>query len=86
MLSAYIPLAEPAVITFLAFPSRGEFAFLRRGDDAAMGEEKALKVGPSGIEMAYERFGDPAAPPVLPDLAARIAVLARRADGAAQPA
>jgi pimeloyl-ACP methyl ester carboxylesterase len=30
-----------------------------------MGEEKALKVGPSGIEMAYERFGDPAAPPVL---------------------
>jgi hypothetical protein len=30
-----------------------------------MGEEKALKVGPSGMEMAYERFGDPAAPPVL---------------------
>ncbi|MEV5507185.1 alpha/beta fold hydrolase [Streptomyces orinoci] len=30
-----------------------------------MSEEKALNVGPSGIEMAYERFGDPAAPPVL---------------------
>jgi len=30
-----------------------------------VGEEKALNVGPSGIEMAYERFGDPAAPPVL---------------------
>jgi hypothetical protein len=24
-----------------------------------MGEEKALNVGPSGIEMAYEQFGDP---------------------------
>jgi pimeloyl-ACP methyl ester carboxylesterase len=31
----------------------------------AMGEEKALNVGPSGIEVAYERFGDPGAPPVL---------------------
>ncbi len=30
-----------------------------------MGEEKALNVGPFGIEVAYERFGDPAAPPVL---------------------
>lgn len=30
-----------------------------------MAEEKALHVGPSGIEMAYERFGDPGAPPVL---------------------
>jgi pimeloyl-ACP methyl ester carboxylesterase len=30
-----------------------------------MGEEKALNVGPSGIEIAYERFGDPGAPPVL---------------------
>lgn len=30
-----------------------------------MGEEKALNVGPSGIEVAYERFGDPQAPPVL---------------------
>jgi pimeloyl-ACP methyl ester carboxylesterase len=30
-----------------------------------VGEEKALNVGPSGIEMAYERFGDPRAPPVL---------------------
>jgi pimeloyl-ACP methyl ester carboxylesterase len=28
-------------------------------------EEKALNVGPSGIEVAYERFGDPQAPPVL---------------------
>jgi pimeloyl-ACP methyl ester carboxylesterase len=31
----------------------------------AMGEMKALNVGPSGIEVAYERFGDPQAPPVL---------------------
>jgi pimeloyl-ACP methyl ester carboxylesterase len=31
----------------------------------AMGEEKALNVGPSGIEMAYEQFGDPGSPPVL---------------------
>jgi pimeloyl-ACP methyl ester carboxylesterase len=30
-----------------------------------MGEEKARDVGPSGIEVAYERFGDPGAPPVL---------------------
>lgn len=30
-----------------------------------MGEEKALNVGPSRIEVAYERFGDPEAPPVL---------------------
>ncbi|MEU1626142.1 alpha/beta hydrolase [Streptomyces sp. NPDC020096] len=30
-----------------------------------MSEEKALGVGPSGIEVAYERFGDPQAPPVL---------------------
>jgi pimeloyl-ACP methyl ester carboxylesterase len=28
-------------------------------------EEKALNVGPSGIEVAYERFGDRQAPPVL---------------------
>ncbi|MFI6734790.1 alpha/beta fold hydrolase [Nonomuraea sp. NPDC050451] len=27
--------------------------------------EKALNVGPSGIEVAYERLGDPEAPPVL---------------------
>ncbi|MEV6038427.1 hypothetical protein AB0L65_45275 [Nonomuraea sp. NPDC052116] len=27
--------------------------------------EKALNVGPSGIEVAYERLGDPQAPPVL---------------------
>lgn len=31
----------------------------------SMGEEKALNVGPSSIEMAYERFGDPGSPPVL---------------------
>ncbi|GAA0593667.1 alpha/beta hydrolase [Kutzneria viridogrisea] len=30
-----------------------------------MPELKALNVGPSGIEIAYERFGDPGAPPVL---------------------
>jgi pimeloyl-ACP methyl ester carboxylesterase len=30
-----------------------------------MGEEKALNVGPSGIEVVYERFGDPEGPPVL---------------------
>jgi hypothetical protein len=30
-----------------------------------MGEERALKVGPSGIEVAYERFGDTEHHPVL---------------------
>ncbi|WP_204077470.1 alpha/beta fold hydrolase [Planotetraspora phitsanulokensis] len=30
-----------------------------------MSEEKALNVGPSGIEVTYERFGDHVAPPVL---------------------
>jgi pimeloyl-ACP methyl ester carboxylesterase len=30
-----------------------------------MGEEKVRNVGPAGIEIAYERFGDPQAPPVL---------------------
>ncbi|MFG2819150.1 alpha/beta fold hydrolase [Kitasatospora sp. NPDC048365] len=30
-----------------------------------MSEEMALDVGPAGIAMAYERFGDPAAPAVL---------------------
>ncbi|MEU3355058.1 alpha/beta hydrolase [Streptomyces sp. NPDC037389] len=30
-----------------------------------MSEEKALNVGPSAIEVAYERFGDPKAPLVL---------------------
>lgn len=30
-----------------------------------MSEEKALNVGPAGIDVAYERFGDPQAPPVL---------------------
>lgn len=31
----------------------------------AVDEKKAFGVGPSGIEMAYESFGDPGAPPVL---------------------
>ncbi|MFC4121931.1 alpha/beta fold hydrolase [Nonomuraea zeae] len=30
-----------------------------------MNAEKALNAGPSGMELAYERFGDSAAPPVL---------------------
>jgi pimeloyl-ACP methyl ester carboxylesterase len=30
-----------------------------------MSEDKLLNVGPSGIEVAYERFGDSQAPPVL---------------------
>ncbi|MGH2941500.1 MAG: alpha/beta fold hydrolase [Solirubrobacteraceae bacterium] len=30
-----------------------------------MGVEKATNVGPAGIDLAYERFGDPDAPPVL---------------------
>ncbi|RKT02615.1 pimeloyl-ACP methyl ester carboxylesterase [Streptomyces sp. 3211.6] len=30
-----------------------------------MSEQKAVNVGPSGIEVAYERLGDPQAPPVL---------------------
>ena len=30
-----------------------------------MSERTALNVGPSGIEIGYERFGDPDAPPVL---------------------
>jgi pimeloyl-ACP methyl ester carboxylesterase len=28
-------------------------------------EQKAVNVGPAGIEVAYQRFGDPGAPPVL---------------------
>jgi pimeloyl-ACP methyl ester carboxylesterase len=31
----------------------------------AVGEEMARDVGPSGIEVAYERFGNTLAPPVL---------------------
>ncbi|MFF4578736.1 alpha/beta fold hydrolase [Streptomyces sp. NPDC001389] len=31
----------------------------------AVREQRAVDVGPSGIEVAYERFGDPQAPPVL---------------------
>jgi pimeloyl-ACP methyl ester carboxylesterase len=30
-----------------------------------VGEQQALNAGPSGIEIAYERFGDTGAPPVL---------------------
>ncbi|MFF0550178.1 alpha/beta fold hydrolase [Streptomyces sp. NPDC004311] len=30
-----------------------------------MGEQRAVNVGPAGIEVAYERLGDPLAPPVL---------------------
>ncbi|HEY6275376.1 MAG TPA: alpha/beta fold hydrolase [Streptosporangiaceae bacterium] len=30
-----------------------------------VGEERAMDVGPSGIEIAYQRFGDAGAPPVL---------------------
>ena len=31
----------------------------------ARSEEKALNVGPSGIEVAYQRFGNTETPPVL---------------------
>lgn len=31
----------------------------------AVSEQRAVDVGPSGIDIAYERFGDPQAPPVL---------------------
>ena len=30
-----------------------------------MSEEKARNVGPAGIDIAYERFGEPRDPPVL---------------------
>ena len=30
-----------------------------------MSEKKAFNVGPSGVDIAYESFGDPSAPPVL---------------------
>ena len=30
-----------------------------------MGEEIVRNIGPAGIDIAYERFGDPAAPPLL---------------------
>ncbi|MDC0669150.1 alpha/beta fold hydrolase [Nannocystis radixulma] len=33
--------------------------------DVAPAEERATGVGPHGIDVAYQRFGDPAAPPVL---------------------
>ena len=35
------------------------------GFDAAIAEEKALKVGPAGIDIAYQRLGKPDAPLVL---------------------
>src|SRR5215217_3851352 len=41
--------------------------FLARlpGRESGMTEEVAHNVGPARIDIAYERFGDPAAPPVL---------------------
>ena len=38
---------------------------LQQGDGVRVSEEKVLNVGPLGIEVAYERFGDRQAPPVL---------------------
>ncbi|MFD0356989.1 alpha/beta fold hydrolase [Streptomyces sp. NPDC127110] len=35
------------------------------GDGVTVSEEKAVGVGPAGIEVAYERWGDGQAPPVL---------------------
>jgi pimeloyl-ACP methyl ester carboxylesterase len=43
-------------VTFVACLPRG---------DGAVAERTVRNVGPSRIEVAYERFGDPAAPPVL---------------------
>ena len=40
-----------------------------------VGEEKALNVGPSGIEMAYERFGDRGAPDTAADTVGLLDVL-----------
>lgn len=33
--------------------------------DTTPAEERATNVGPAGLDIAYQRFGDPAAPPVL---------------------
>jgi pimeloyl-ACP methyl ester carboxylesterase len=38
---------------------------LVNGFDASIVDEKASKVGPAGIDIAYQRFGDPDAPVVL---------------------
>lgn len=35
------------------------------GVDTTLTEEQATSVGPAGIDVAYQRLGDPAAPPVL---------------------
>jgi pimeloyl-ACP methyl ester carboxylesterase len=35
------------------------------GIDVTLTEELATNVGPAGIDVAYQRFGDPGAPPVL---------------------
>jgi len=35
------------------------------GFDASIAEEKASKVGPAGIDIAYHRFGNPDGPVVL---------------------
>lgn len=44
-------------------------------------EQLAKRVGPAGIDIAYERLGDPAAPPALrPELARRIAAHIKRAE------
>jgi pimeloyl-ACP methyl ester carboxylesterase len=36
-----------------------------QGRQSGVGEERAHNVGPAGIDIAYERFGDASAPPVL---------------------
>jgi pimeloyl-ACP methyl ester carboxylesterase len=41
------------------------FRISRCHADGENGRGKALDAGPSGIEVAYERSGDPGAPPVL---------------------
>ena len=33
--------------------------------DTSVAEERALKVGPAGIDIAYQRLGNPDAPAVL---------------------
>jgi pimeloyl-ACP methyl ester carboxylesterase len=38
---------------------------LVNGFDASIVDEKASKVGPAGIDIAYQRLGNPDAPPVL---------------------
>jgi hypothetical protein len=35
------------------------------GGIGAVSEKKAFNVGPSGVDIASESFGDPSAPPVL---------------------